>query len=118
MQHRLGQTRVRTQRQGDVVGHAQVGQQAIALQQHANVLAHFQQRAVAMRNVLTKQLHAAARRAQLAGQRCQQGRLAAAGRAEHGGDAAAWHLQRNIAQDGASAAINTHVGQLHQRWPG
>jgi len=118
LQHRLGQAGVGPQRQGDVLGDCQVGQQAVALQQHADVLAHFQQRAVALRNVLPEQAHLAADRAQLAGQRRQQRRFAGARGAEHGGDAAARHVQRNVAQDRAPAAVDADVGQLHQGCPG
>jgi hypothetical protein len=115
-QHRFRQPGMRAQRQRHVLGHAQVGQQAVALQQHADVLAHLQQGAVAVRDVLAEQLHVAAHRAQLAGQRRQHRRLAAARRAQHRGDAAARHLQRDVAQDRAPAAVDAYVGQLHQGW--
>ena len=45
---------VRAQRQRDVLGRGQVGEQAVALQQHADALAHLQQRALRARHLLAE----------------------------------------------------------------
>ncbi len=118
LQHRCRQPRVGAQWQRDVLGHAEVGEQAIALQQHTDVATHLQQRAAAGGNGIAEQRDRAGDRSQLAGQRCQHGGFAATGRTEHGRDAAAWHLQRHIAQDRAPAAIDADTGQLHDRGSG
>jgi hypothetical protein len=110
---RRRQFRMRAQGQGHVLGHAQVGQQAVALQQHADTLAHFQQVAAAARHRLAEHFHAACRGRQFAGQRRQQGRLAAARRTQHRGDAAARHRQVDVAQDRTPAAVEAELGEAH-----
>ena len=113
------QVGVRAQRQGDVLGRGQVGQQAVALQQHADALAHLQQRrACRCGTRLAEHLDRARGRRQFAGQRRQQRRLAAARRTQHRGDAAARHRQVDVAQHRASAAVEAELDRRTARRSG
>src|SRR5690606_195783 len=103
--------RVRAPGPGPVLCGGEVGQQAVALQQHADALAQLQQLALAPRHRLAEHLHAARGRLQLSRQRGQQRGLAAARGPEDGGDAAARDLQVHARQDRARAAVQAHAGK-------
>ena len=90
------QIRVLAQREGDILEHAQIGEQGAVLKQHAHSPAQLiQLGAPQLRKILPRHLDRAARCRHLAGDQAQQSRLAGAARSHDGGNLAArdFHIQ-------------------------
>ena len=95
---------MRAQRQRHVLGDGEVGEQAIALQQHADAAAQLEQFAAAARHRPAQHLDRAVGRREFAGERGHQRGLAAARRAQHGDHLPRLDHEVDVAQDRAFAA--------------
>src|SRR3546814_6996508 len=86
-----------------------LGEQAVALQQHADTAAHAHQPAIAARHGFLQDFDGAAAWQQFAGKRVQQGRFAGTAGPEHRSNRAFRHSEADIVEDDGTATLDANA---------